>query len=232
VGRHAVPGLYYAMSYANTSAVLLTWFREVCGQSGLPYPDFLRDAAAVPPGSEGLTVLPHFMGKPPPDGDPAARGAVLGLSLGHTRAHLARAILESCACLLRECLEPLAQKGLRAERVRSLGGAARSDLWLQIKADLLGMPVERPLCQAAASLGAAMLAACGTGQFSSLAEASSAWYRPAAVFEPRPAAREAYADLYRRYQHYSRLIYSPPSHLESKASHLGSKASTPESKGN
>ena len=154
-----------------------------------------------------MTVLPHFMGTPPPQGDSSARGAILGLSLSHTRAHLARAILEACACLLRACLEPLAAHGLAAERVHSLGGAARSDLWLQIKADLLGLPVERPECQAAASLGAAMLAGVGTGQFASLEDAAAAWYRPAAVFGPDPAAQGAYAELYQRYQHFSRLVY-------------------------
>lgn len=90
--------------------------------------------------------------------------------------------------------------------VRSLGGAARSDLWLQIKADLLGLPVERPACPDAANLGAAMLAATGVGQFEHVAEAAGAWYRPERRFEPEAERLGVYREVYQRYkQWYTRL---------------------------
>jgi len=204
VGGHALPGLYYAMSYANTSAVLLTWLRDLCGQSAESFDRFLAGAANIPPGSDGLTVLPYFSGDAP--GSPFARGAFLGLTLSHTRDHLIRAIMEACACLLREHLEPLAQQ-IPIASVRSLGRSSRSDLWLQIKADLLNLPIERPACSAAASLGAAMLAAAGTGQFASIANAADAWYRPEAVFTPQPAGQAVYSEVYARYQQYSQRVY-------------------------
>lgn len=204
-GRHAVAGLWYAMPFANSSAIVLKWFRDLCA-SGEDYDAFLSAVGEVPPGCEGLSVLPHFAGAGSPTFNPRARGALVGLTLGHTRAHIARAIMESCACLLREVLEPLADHGLRLASVRSLGGAARSDLWLQMKADLLGLPVERPACPDAASLGAAMLAATGTRQFASVADAAAAWYRPDRVFEPEPALLDAYAAVYGRYlELYDRL---------------------------
>jgi xylulokinase len=207
VGSHAVSGLSYAMSFANTSAVLLKWLRELCGQNSQDYDTFLKDAALVPPGCDGLCVLPHFMGAIPPYGDPAARGAFIGLTLSHGRAHLARAVMEACACLLAECLEPVQDQKIEIHQVRSSGGGARSDLWLQMKADMSGIPVERSNPIETASLGAAMLAAVAVGQFNSLPEAAAAWCRPAAVFEPNPALFEIYQQVYARYQHYNRLLY-------------------------
>jgi len=206
VGRHAVPGHCYALAFTITSAIVLKWFRDLCAP-GQDYERFLEGVEAVPPGAEGLTVLPHFSGTATPTFNPHARGAFWGLTLGHTRAHLARAIMESCACMLQECLEPIVERGWQVERVRSLGGAARSDVWLQMKADMLGVPVERPACQDAASLGAAALAAWGVGRYASVAEAAEAWYRPARLFMPDPARFAIYREVYARYRELYRRLY-------------------------
>jgi len=206
VGKHAVPELSYAMTFATTSAIVLKWFRDLCAP-GQEYDEFLKGVETIPVGCGGLSVLPHFMGTSMPPFDLRVRGAFTGLTLGHTRAHLARAIMESCACLLEECLGPITEHGLSVRSIRSLGGAARNDLWLQMKADLLGIVVERPACADAASLGAAMLAAAGTGRFSSIAEASEAWYRPARLFEPDPARYEIYREVYTRYLSLMRRLY-------------------------
>ena len=206
VGKHAVPGMSYAMTFATTSAVVLKWFRDLCAP-GQDYDKFLEGVEVVPPGCDGLSVLPHFMGTSMPFFDPHVRGGFIGLTLGHTRAHLARAIMESCACLLQECIDPITDHGLPVQTVRSLGGAARSNLWLQMKADLLGIPVERPACADAASLGAAMLTAVGTGQFSSVAEAAESWYRSERIFEPDPVSYKVYREIYARYLDLMRRLY-------------------------
>lgn len=203
VGRHAAAGAWYAMPYAPVSAIVLTWFRDLCGVGG--WDELLQGVERVAPGADGLTVLPHFSGAP---GAPDARGAILGLTLGHGRAEIARAIMESCACLLRELLEPLTEGGLTVESVRSLGGAARSDLWLQMKADMLQTPVERPACTEAASLGAAMLVATGVGQFGTLEDAVDAWYEPAERLAPDPALAGAYEDVFSRYIERCRALYA------------------------
>jgi xylulokinase len=91
--------------------------------------------------------------------------------------------------------------------VRSLGGASKSDLWLQMKADLLGLEVERPACPDTNSLGAAMLAAWKTGQFASLADAAQAWYRSSTIFTPNPSLYGVYEEVYQRYTYYSHLLY-------------------------
>ncbi|MGC9317317.1 MAG: xylulokinase [Armatimonadota bacterium] len=207
VGRHAVEGAWYAMPFAPVSAAVLTWFRDLSGEGG-EWDEFLAGVEEVPPGGDGLTVLPHFSGTASPTFNPDARGAVVGLTLAHGRAHIARGIMESCACVLRELLEPVADHGIDLRSVRSLGGAARSDAWLQMKADMLGVPVERPACPEAASLGAAMLAATGTGMFESLQDAADAWYRPSATFQPDAERAAAYAEVYERYLDAYRRLYT------------------------
>jgi xylulokinase len=214
VGQHAVPELSYAMSFANTAAIVLKWFRDLC-EPEANYDKFLAGVETVPPGCDGLTLLPHFAGLNMPVFNPHVRGAFVGLTVGHTRTHLARAIMEACANLLQECLEPLQRHGISMTTVRSLGGAARSDTWLQMKADLLGAPVERPACTEAASLGAAMLAAAGIGRFASLREASESWYRTERVFEPDASRYSAYREVYERYQRLQEKVYgdaAPPAH--------------------
>ena len=206
VGRHAAPGRYFALAYAATSAVVLKWFRDTAG-SEEGYENLIREASAIGPGSDGLTVLPHFAGTGTPTFNPNARGAIVGLGLGHTRAHITRAIMESCACLLRECLEPIRRR-IGVTTIRSLGGAARSDLWLQMKADMLGIPIEKPRCPEAANLGAAMLAAAGTGRFKTVVEAADAWYRPSSVFEPNEANQSSCEDVYSRYRSLYERLYS------------------------
>ncbi len=206
VSRHAVPNLGYAMAFTVTSAIVLKWFRDLCA-SGEDYATFLAGVEGVAPGCDGLSVLPHFAGTATPTYNPHVHGAFAGLALGHTRAHLARAIMESCACMLQECLDCITGHGQSLTSVRSLGGAARSDVWLQVKADLLGVPVERPACSDAASLGAAMLAAAGIGRFAGVAEASRAWYRPDRTFHPDPARFSVYREVYGRYLNLYNRMY-------------------------
>jgi len=198
VARHAAPGMSYAMAFTITSAIVLKWFRDLAAP-GMDYETLREGTADIPPGCGGLTVLPHFAGTASPSFNPNARGAIDGLTLGHTRAHIVRAIMESCACMLQECLECVTGHGIELSSVRSMGGAAHSDLWLQIKADMLGVPVERPICTDAGSLGAAMLAAAGIGRFNGVAEAAEAWYRTDRIFEPNPANYAAYREVYGRY---------------------------------
>ncbi len=197
VGPHAAPGSWHAMLFTPASGIVLTWFRDLAGVGD--YNELLRDVARVPVGSDGLTVLPHFAGTTSPTFNPEARGAMIGLTLAHGRAQIARAIMESCACVLRELLAPIIAQGIAVQSIRSLGGAARNDLWLQMKADMLGVVVERPACSDAASLGAAMLAATGTGQFESVLDAADAWYRTERSFEPDPAKAGVYDEVYGRY---------------------------------
>jgi sugar (pentulose or hexulose) kinase len=205
VGRHVIPDRYYAMAFTNTSGIALKWFRDLCGAAA-DYEEFLKGIDSIPVGCDGLIVIPHFAGSNLPF-NPKARGAFVGLTLGHTRNHISRAIMESCAFLLKDCLEPMEKQGVKVNGIRSMGGAAKSDAWLQMKADLLGIPVERTKCSDAASLGAAMIAAAGTGHFTSVSEASREWYKPSKVFDPNKALFSKYTEIYQKYLDISRRLY-------------------------
>ncbi len=206
VSRHVRNDACYARVFTGTSAIILKWFRDMCDGTS-DYTKFLAGTESIPPGCEGLVVLPHFAGGGPPDFNPHIRGALVGLTLGHTRDHISRAIMESCGCMLKECLEPLVDNGLEVSCVRSLGGGARLDLWLQIKADMLGIPVQRPLYSDAGSLGAAMMAAVATHQFPNIVEAADAWYRPGETFVPNPKTKAAYEEVFDRYRSLQKAIY-------------------------
>jgi len=206
---HAVPGKYCLLPWSPTGGMVLKWFKDRFGEMEIAraaregrdvYDLLCEQAAAVPPGSEGLILLPFLEGAGFPEFHPAARGVLLGLSLGHTKAHFTRAILESIAYLVRADLEALQRLGVSPREVRLLGGAAKSPLWSQIKADVLGLPVSVLRGSDTAALGAAMIAAVGAGFFSNLPDAVAAMGRPGSVLMPQAGAREVYDRAYSRYR--------------------------------
>jgi len=128
------------------------------------YDDLLAPAAAIPPGSDGLLFLPYLTGERTPHPDPLARGAFVGLTVRHTQAHLTRAVLEGVAFGLRDSFELMKSAGLSAIRqVRVSGGGARSPLWRQILADVLGSELVTVNTTEGAAYGAALLAGVGAG---------------------------------------------------------------------
>ncbi len=176
------------LPWAPTAGMLLRHFRDHFS-GGLTYDELGEMAATVPPGAEGLIILPHCAGAVSPVTNPNARGAAWGITLAHTKAHWARAIMESIAFLLRDNVEALRDIGCTADAMSSLGGAASSKVWLQIKADVLQVPVSVPECPEVTSLGAAMLARGGD---------CSAMRRTARTIMPgKPAYEEAFA-MYRQ----------------------------------
>jgi len=151
-------------------------------------------------------MLPHFDGMISPAPDPNARGGFLNLSLHHSRADLYRATLEALGYTLCENIQFLRQCGFPLENVRAIGGGAKSDLWLQLGADITGQPIERPEITEAATLGAAIIAAVGAGAFSSLEECSAAFYKPQKVFSPNAEHHELYQELLRGYVGLYKLV--------------------------
>jgi xylulokinase len=159
----------------------------------------LAEAASVPPGSDGLLFLPHLAGERSPDRDPRARAAWVGLTLSHDRRHLLRAVLEGVAFSFRALKAAVEREGAAVNNVRSVGGQARSALWNQIKADVLGRPVLVPDVLEAAVLGAAILAARGVDAFASDAEAVASMVHVTRCIEPDTASSELYSELFESY---------------------------------
>jgi FGGY-family pentulose kinase len=157
-------------------------------------------AAAVPPGAEGLTVLDFWQGSRTPIKDPAARGTIWGLTPAHGPGHLLRSVYEATAFGNRHILEQLRSLGVPTERIVACGGGTRSSLWLQIIADVAGLPIHLPEVADATSLGTAMCAAVGAGGFTDLPTAGAAMVRLASTIEPDATASSIYDEGYARYR--------------------------------
>lgn len=203
--RHALPGQYLMMVWVPTAGMILRWFRDELA-AGRSYDELTALAAQVPAGSDGLLLLPHFSGSFSPEVNPDAAGVFYGLRLAHQQRHFVRAILEATAFMLKQNLEVLEHAGLNYPGVRSLGGGARSPLWLQIKADVLDRPVEVPVGNEATCLGAAILASLGAGLFPSLEAAVKNMVHLRTTLPPRPEQAVAYREFYRKYVTINQLL--------------------------
>lgn len=156
-------------------------------------------AAALPPGAEGLLAVDHFQGNRTPHTDPLARGAITGLSLKHTPAHVYRALIESICFGTRAIVEAFGD-AFHPRRIVVAGGATRSPFWLQVHADTLGLPLILTEETEACALGSAILAAHGAGHFPTIDAAVAAMVRVARTVEPDMATHAAYAPIYARYR--------------------------------
>ncbi len=203
---HAIPGRWHVMGVTQGAGLSLRWFRDQFGagtdDGRDAYERLAEDAAATPPGADGLLWAPYLMGERTPHLDPNARGALVGITAQHTRGHVIRAILEGVAFSLRDTLTIFADLGVPAELIRLGGGGARSELWRQIQADVYGQDVQLIAADEGAAYGAALLAGVGTGAWASVDAACDAAVRVAKTV--RPVARNA-ALMTRRYAEYRKL---------------------------
>jgi xylulokinase len=199
---HILPGLWYMASGINACATAHRWVRDTFFADLPPETAFAemdRLAAGVAPGSDGLIFHPYLMGERAPHWDPKLRGDFIGLTLGHTRAHFARACYEGIAFALNDVLRAAKElSGAEFGDMRLLGGGARSATWRQIIADVTGLTVKVP-ANGDASFGAALVAAVGAGLF---ADPAAAVRRCAAIVEenrPDAGRHETYARLFDLY---------------------------------
>jgi xylulokinase len=196
---HLLPGLWL-LSLSPVRGIALRWFRDRMLPVGATYETMHALAATAPPGAEGLLFLPTLAGEKGVVHDPDARGIFFGLSPQHGLAHLARAMLEGIAFSLRQVLETYQAHGAEIREVRIAGGGARSRLWNQIKADVLGREVGVLKVLETGCLGAAMLAGVGVGLFPDLRAAAATMNRVAEIFSPDPARHARYSALYQVYK--------------------------------
>jgi xylulokinase len=188
------------MGVMLSAAGSLRWYRDSLAP-GLDFDELLAPAAEVPPGSEGLLFLPYLTGERTPHPDPLARGAFVGLTVRHGQAHLTRALLEGVAFGLRDSFELMRSAGLaEIAQVRITGGGARSPLWRQILADVLGAELVTVNTTEGAAYGAALLAGVGAGAWPDVAAACAATVRITGRTPPGPAAA-TYDQIYPSYRH-------------------------------
>jgi FGGY-family pentulose kinase len=170
---------------------------KTAGEDVYSYLDSL--AERIPPGSEGVLLLDYFQGNRTPYKDPLARGTVTGLTLKHTLPHLYRAAYEGICLGTRQILEDMASHGFRLERIVAGGGGAKSRLWTQIQADILGRPIHLPRDKETMALGAAIWAGIGAGIFKNYEDAIGRMVHIERAVNPVPGQRDVYDRLYRQY---------------------------------
>jgi xylulokinase len=213
---HVVPGTWYLMGVVLSAGGAFAWYRdqfarELVGAAEASV-ELNREAAQVPRGAEQVTFLPYLQGERTPHRDASARGALLGLSLAHTRAHVTRAVLEGVCFALRDSLTILQDLGLSPDRLLLTGGGAQSAFVRQLQAEIFGLPVSTVDREEGPAYGAALLAAVGMGAYADLASAIRATLTRTPPLHPDAGAHQEYAEPYGRFRaSYRAARPQPPS---------------------
>lgn len=217
---HAIPNRWHVMGVTQAAGLSLRWFRDQFGTRAErtgekdardPYEHLSDEAATVPAGCQGLLWTPYLMGERTPHLDPDARGALVGITASHTRAHVIRAIMEGVAFSLRDTFTLFDELKVSVNKIRLGGGGARSDIWRQIQADVYGHEVEIVEAEEGAAYGAAILAGVGAGAWKSVDEACAAVVRVATTLKPQPESvkvMDASYAAYRRVYPATREIFA------------------------
>jgi xylulokinase len=199
---HAVPGRWHVMGVTQAAGLSLRWFRDTfaAADDSEAYARLGESAASVPAGADGLLWAPYLMGERTPHLDPEARGALVGLTTSHGRAHIVRAIMEGVAFSLKDTISIFAEIGVPARAIRLGGGGARSPIWRQIQADVYGQPVEMVAAEEGAAYGAALLAGVGAGVWPSADAACDAVVRVAQRIVPQSGDSAKLQHIYGLYR--------------------------------
>ena len=206
VYHHTVKGLFVVMTLNQSGGYILRWFRDtfcdfekelVEKKGGNVYDLLLKNSPQVP---SHVMILPHFSGSGTPHFDTSSKGAIVGLTFATNKNDIAKAIIEGLTMELRLNLELLQNGGISINELRAIGGGAKSDLWLQLKADITHIPVAKPKVTEAAGEGAAILAGVAAGIFSDAASAIQTHMYIDKVFHPNPEMKERYDERYDVYK--------------------------------
>jgi xylulokinase len=204
-GVFTVPGTFCVAGGTNTGGTLIRWVRDNFypglsaekGDDGA-YQEMARLAAEIPPGSDGLVVLPYFAGERCPVNDPLARGLFFGLTLRHTREHLYHAALEGVGYSMAQNIRIIEEAGLPLQRLTAVGGGTKNALWMQMVADIIGKPFSLPEVSIGGSYGCALMGALGIGDLAGFDELAAV-VRPGSEIRPdmdRHETYRRYLDIY------------------------------------
>jgi xylulokinase len=211
---HAAPGEYVRYAFTLTGGSLLSWYRDrivphlipEAKQKGRSVYELLNESCAREPSD--LLIVPHFGGTGTPELKSDALGTAAGFSMSTGLPDIYRAILEGLCCELRYNRDQLAMCGISFSALRASGGGSKSDVWLALKADILGVPVSPLKAADAGSMGGAMLAGVAMGEFSSLEQAAKSFVKVREPFLPDPKNKDYYAEKYEKYKQIRKLSVS------------------------
>lgn len=196
---HAVPQRWHVMGVMLSAAGSLRWYRDTTSPH-MSYDALLAEAESAPPGAEAVYFMPYLSGERTPHADAKLRGAFVGLTLKHERAHMTRAVLEGVAFGIRDNLELLGSVGVPApEQVRVSGGGARSLLWRKIFADVLNTELVSVQTEEGAAYGAAILAGVGAGAWKSVEAACDEVVTTSDTVTPTAEGADVYKQVHKRF---------------------------------
>lgn len=199
-------GLYTTYAYVNDGGTLLRWYRDNLGESenivskylGISVYDIFNDYCSQKP--TNILILPHFSGSAMPYMDSFSKGAILGMDLGTNKQKLYRAILEGISYEVRVNIENLEAYGVPIDRLRASGGGSRSDIWLQIKSDILNKEIDAVENTEAGTMGVIITAGVAAGTFDSYESAMKKLIKIRRVFKPNKNYHEQYNENFERYK--------------------------------
>lgn len=197
---HAVPNMWHFMGVMLSAAGSLQWYRDTLVPD-VSFDELLDEAKDVPAGSEGLQFLPYLSGERTPHPDPLARGAFIGLTLRHSRAHMTRAVLEGVSFGLKDSFTLIQNAGLgKVTQVRASGGGTKGKLWREILASVLNAELVTVNTTEGAAYGAALLAGVGAKNWNDVPSACKTSVKITGSTQPDASQVEAYQKSYSLYQ--------------------------------
>ena len=203
--RHTCPGLFVVMTLNQSGGFILRWFRDTFCQAEVEQADHLGSdvydllLANAPAAPSPVMLLPHFSGAGTPTFDTRSKGALVGLTFATRKSDIAKAILDGLTMELRLNLDILQKGGIAISELRAIGGGAKSESWLQLKADVTNIPVAAPQVTEAAGMGAAILAGVAAGVFNNPQSAVDAHLQIKKVYTPNPETKALYDQRYESY---------------------------------
>lgn len=197
--NHGEESAFYTMGVTLAAGYSLTWFKETFAPD-VSFEELLEKAAESPAGAKGLLFTPYIVGERTPHADADIRGSFIGAHSGHTIGDFTRAVIEGITFSLNETVEVFRNNGKKIDKVISIGGGAKSELWLQLQADIFNAEVVKLKSEQGPGMGAAMLAAFGLGWFPSLKACAGQFVEESAYFKPDREKAETYKELFKLYQ--------------------------------
>ncbi len=203
---YVIPGNYVTYAFTFSGGALVSWFinnfakeeKRRAKELGCSVYELLEEG--MKDGPTGILVLPHFAGAGTPYMDGSSKGAVVGLTLDHSASDLYRAMMEGVTYEMMVNMEHLAEAGIRPQKLRAAGGGAASAVWMQMKADMLNLPIVSLGNAEAGAAGCAMLAGVAAGVYKDLSEAARTMLKEKDTYLPRQEMHEAYQKYYEKYR--------------------------------
>ncbi|SDM23125.1 xylulokinase [Sediminibacillus halophilus] len=197
--NHGVENAYYTMGVTLSAGHSLSWFKDVFAPD-VDFDDLLAEVGSVPVGANGLLFTPYLVGERTPHADSAIRGSFIGMDSSHRRDDFVRAVMEGITFSLNESIDIFRRNGKQIDTIVSIGGGAKSEVWLQMQADIFDATIVKLASEQGPGMGAAMLAAYGCGWFDSLSACADQFLQEAATYQPKPENVERYRELFQLYK--------------------------------